>query len=106
MRAILRDMKLLEESPVHPDSGIFIRQVCAQTVNYCVLLCVQDEDRMDLVRVLITGPVGTPYGYGCFVFDIYYPANYPVNPPLVLMITTGNGTIRLAIIINFLNSVL
>lgn len=52
---------------------------------------------MDLVRVLITGPVGTPYSYGCFVFDVYYPANYPVNPPLVLMITTGNGTIRSAL---------
>ena len=49
---------------------------------------------MDLVRVLITGPVDTPYNYGCFIFDIYYPANYPVNPPLVLLTTTGNGTIR------------
>ena len=54
----------------------------------------QDEDRMDLVRVLITGPVDTPYSYGCYVFDIYYPANYPVNPPLVLLTTTGNGTVR------------
>ena len=49
---------------------------------------------MDLVRVLITGPVDTPYNYGCFVFDVSYPINYPVNPPLVVMTTTGNGTIR------------
>ena len=69
----------------------------SEHVSVCVCVCVQDEDRMDLVRVMITGPVGTPYSYGCFVFDIYYPANYPVNPPLVLMITTGNGTIRWAV---------
>lgn len=56
---------------------------------------LQDEDRMDLVRVLITGPVDTPYSYGCFVFDVFYPTNYPVDPPLVLLTTTGNGTIRL-----------
>lgn len=53
---------------------------------------------MDLVRVMITGPVNTPYSFGCFVFDIYYPANYPNDPPLVMLITTGNGTIRLDII--------
>jgi ubiquitin-protein ligase len=80
LKAILRDIKQLQESlSLHPDSSIFIRQ---------------DEDRMDLVRVLITGPVDTPYSYGCFTFDIYYPSNYPVNPPLVLLATTGSGTIR------------
>ena len=36
VRAILRDMKLLEESlPVHPDSAIFVRQV-----RPCVCVCV------------------------------------------------------------------
>ena len=55
---------------------------------------VKDEDRMDIVRALITGPAGTPYSLGCFAFDIYFPANYPVVPPLVKLITTGNGTVR------------
>ena len=49
---------------------------------------------MDLVRVLITGPTETPYGRGCFVFDILYPTSYPTNPPFVFMTTTGGGTIR------------
>jgi baculoviral IAP repeat-containing protein 6 len=49
---------------------------------------------MDLVRVLITGPAGTPYGRGCFIFDIFYPVSYPTNPPLVVMTTTGGGTVR------------
>ena len=78
--AILRDMKQLQEAlPIHIDSAIFVRQ---------------DEEHMDLVRVLITGPVGTPYSRGCFVFDVYYPASYPAHPPIVLMTTTGGGTIR------------
>ena len=49
---------------------------------------------MDMARALITGPIGTPYSLGCFAFDIYYPSNYPNVPPLVKLITTGNGTVR------------
>ena len=59
-----------------------------------VVLPFQDEDHLDLVRVLITGPTGTPYGRGCYVFDIFYPVSYPTNPPLVVMTTTGGGTVR------------
>ncbi|ESP04277.1 hypothetical protein LOTGIDRAFT_136516 [Lottia gigantea] len=43
---------------------------------------------------MITGPVDTPYSLGCFIFDIYFPSSYPYNPPLVKLITTGNGTVR------------
>lgn len=28
---------------------------------------------MDKMRALITGPEGTPYYAGCFIFDIYFP---------------------------------
>ena len=49
---------------------------------------------MDLVRAVVTGPPDTPYSLGCFAFDIYFPATYPNNPPLVKLITTGNGTVR------------
>ena len=49
---------------------------------------------MDFVRSLITGTVDTPYSRGCFMFDIYFPSSYPVDPPLVKIITTGNGTVR------------
>ena len=55
---------------------------------------LQDEERMDLMRAVLTGPGDTPYSKGCFVFDIYFPATYPNVPPLVKLITTGNGTIR------------
>ena len=59
-----------------------------------VSFSTQDENRMDFVRALITGTVDTPYSRGCFVFDIYFPSSYPVDPPMVKIITTGNGTVR------------
>lgn len=71
--------QLTSNLPLHPSSSIFLRQ---------------DEDRLDVIRAVITGPVDTPYSLGCFAFDIYCPASYPNNPPLVKLITTGNGTVR------------
>lgn len=80
VRALMREATQLKNNlPIHPNSSILVRQ---------------DENRMDFVRALITGTVDTPYSRGCFVFDIYFPSSYPVDPPLVKIITTGNGTVR------------
>ncbi|CAJ1379970.1 unnamed protein product [Effrenium voratum] len=46
-----------------------------------------------LWRALITGPEDTPYSGGCFVFDIYFPPEYPTVPPQVRLLTTGGGTV-------------
>ena len=35
-------------------------------------------------RALITGPEGTPYQNGCFLFDVWLPPEYPNKPPKVL----------------------
>lgn len=40
------------------------------------------------------GPTGTPYANGCFVFDVHVPSDYPNSPPLVQLMTTGNGKVR------------
>eukprot|EP01125_Pyxidicula_operculata_P001041 TRINITY_DN1092_c0_g1_i5.p1 TRINITY_DN1092_c0_g1~~TRINITY_DN1092_c0_g1_i5.p1 ORF type:complete len:1002 (+),score=201.44 TRINITY_DN1092_c0_g1_i5:636-3641(+) len=53
-----------------------------------------DSERMDVMRAIITGPKGTPYSYGVYVFDIFFPSTYPQDPPLVNLETTGNGTVR------------
>ncbi|XP_064622207.1 baculoviral IAP repeat-containing protein 6-like isoform X2 [Lineus longissimus] len=53
-----------------------------------------DEDRLDVMKVLITGPSETPYANGCFEFDVYFPPDYPNAPPLVNLETTGNHTVR------------
>ncbi|XP_041374880.1 uncharacterized protein LOC121387745 [Gigantopelta aegis] len=80
VKTLMKEMKQLQQNlPVHPDAAIFIRQ---------------DEDRMDIMRAVVTGPVGTPYSLGCFVFDVYFPTSYPNIPPLIKLITTGNGTVR------------
>ncbi|CAD5121553.1 DgyrCDS10052 [Dimorphilus gyrociliatus] len=53
-----------------------------------------DEERLDVMKVLITGPDGTPYANGCFEFDVYFPLDYPTAPPHVHLCTTGNRSVR------------
>ncbi|CAF1285078.1 unnamed protein product, partial [Didymodactylos carnosus] len=53
-----------------------------------------DENRMDIMKVLMTGPDSTPYANGCFVFDVYFPNEYPSVPPSINLETTGNHTVR------------
>ncbi|XP_048576490.1 uncharacterized protein LOC5513359 isoform X2 [Nematostella vectensis] len=80
IKALMHEVTQLRCSlPIHPNSSVFVRQ---------------DENRMDFARALVTGPVDTPYSRGCFVFDIFFPGTYPNVPPLVKLITTGNGTVR------------
>lgn len=77
---ILNDITTLSASlPIEFGSSVFVR-------------C--DEDRYDVIKALIIGPVGTPYENGCFEFDIFLPHAYPSVPPQVHLRTTGNGTVR------------
>jgi len=49
---------------------------------------------MDRLRCALTGPEGTPYALGLFVFDVFMPADYPSKAPLVHFDTTGGGRVR------------
>ncbi|XP_050487172.1 baculoviral IAP repeat-containing protein 6 isoform X2 [Bombus huntii] len=53
-----------------------------------------DTDRLDVMKVLITGPEETPYANGCFEFDVYFPPDYPNSPMLINLETTGRHTVR------------
>lgn len=65
------------------------------TVNECSSIFVRvDDDNTFLWKALITGPDDGPYSNGCFIFDMYFPANYPSVPPKVLIVTTGAGSVR------------
>ena len=44
--------------------------------------------------MLITGPADTPYANGCFLCDVFFPPEYPSQPMLVNLATTGNNTVR------------
>ncbi len=46
------------------------------------------------MRAIIFGSEGTPYAYGAFLYEISIPANYPTEPPIVYLLTTGGGKIR------------
>ncbi|WAR24443.1 BIRC6-like protein [Mya arenaria] len=77
---IAQELSSLSSSlPLNLSSSIFVRT---------------DDERISLMQALITGPEGTPYSNGCFVFDIFFPATYPIVAPKVNLRTTGNGTVR------------
>jgi len=60
--------------------------------NSAIYVCFSEE-RMDLCRAAVTGPVDTPYAHGMFVFDVSFPPTYPDVPPLVQYMTTGKALI-------------
>lgn len=53
-----------------------------------------DTDRLDIMKVLITGPADTPYANGCFEFDVFFPPDYPLAPMMINLETTGHHTVR------------
>ncbi|CCA72505.1 hypothetical protein PIIN_06442 [Serendipita indica DSM 11827] len=78
--AIARELAVLTTNlPVSWNSSVFLRV---------------DESRVDIIKALITGPDGTPYENGCYLFDIFLGASYNHTPPLVKYLTTNNGTYR------------
>ena len=95
-KALQKELKKLQRDLPEPvDGSVFVRF---------------DEQRLDLCRCVITGPVDasktggidTPYAYGFFTFDVWFsPGNdglFPIMlravPPLVEIVTTGGGTYR------------
>ena len=53
-----------------------------------------DRATLTHFQALISGRPDTPYAYGLYLFDIHLPANFPFEPPVVEILTTGNGTVR------------
>jgi baculoviral IAP repeat-containing protein 6 len=53
-----------------------------------------DNDRLDVMKVLITGPSGTPYSNGCFEFDVFFPNEYPNSPMMINLETNGRQRVR------------
>ncbi|TFK56533.1 hypothetical protein OE88DRAFT_1741727 [Heliocybe sulcata] len=53
-----------------------------------------DEVRNDAIKIMIAGPEKTPYEGGLFEFDCFMPLEYPHEPPLMHLRTTGGGRVR------------
>ncbi|KAF2467196.1 uncharacterized protein BDR25DRAFT_395341 [Lindgomyces ingoldianus] len=49
--------------------------------------------RLDVMKIIIVGPVGTPYENGLFEFDLLCTGNFPFESPKVTFRTTGGGTV-------------
>ena len=82
-KRIAKELKELQKPgalPLSPAASIFVRTA---------------SDRLDKARAMLTGPEGTPYHGGCFLFDVLFPARYPDVPPLLSLDTTGGGRARL-----------
>eukprot|EP01041_Mallomonas_annulata_P009359 gene9359-19411_t len=56
------------------------------------------SSRMDMLQTIISGPDDTPYSNGLFLFDAYFPDNYPSVAPNVNLQTTGSGTVCLSLL--------
>ncbi|THV08584.1 hypothetical protein K435DRAFT_740799 [Dendrothele bispora CBS 962.96] len=78
--AIAKELAILTTNlPVAWGSSIFLRV---------------DETRVDIIKALITGPEGTPYYNGCYLFDIFLGPTYNHSPPSVKYMTTNGGKYR------------
>lgn len=75
-KRILNDIRELYSDPVE---GIFV---------------APDDDKITILHALIVGPKDTPYENGFFYFVITYPEKYPLSPPKVKLMTTGDGAVR------------
>ena len=77
---ISKQYKQLSTSlPLTNGSGVFFRQ---------------DSSNLALFKFLIIPNEDTPYKYGCFVFEVFLPANFPNQPPIVTHITSKKNSFR------------
>ncbi|KAL8949285.1 MAG: hypothetical protein Q9222_004591 [Ikaeria aurantiellina] len=73
LRAVSREHKILRSSL---PEGVYVRTW---------------ESSMELIRVLIVGPVGTPYALAPFFFDIHLHSDYPIEAPNAFFHSWTNG---------------
>ena len=69
-----KEKEFLSQLKCLPNSSIFI---------------VRDTERWDLLKVLISGPIGTDYANGLFLFDVACTEDFPNSPPRIQLLTTG-----------------
>ncbi len=49
-----------------------------------------DKQNIFKMRFIISGPKGTPYSYGLFLFDMTFTNEFPQKPPIVHFLNHGN----------------
>lgn len=77
LKRIKNDIKIITSSSLH-DEGIYVSF---------------DDENLFHARALVIGPYikDSPYQGGFYFFDINFPNNYPLNPPIVNFMTLNNS---------------
>ncbi len=70
---------LSKSLPINYDSSVFMRV---------------HESKMAFAQMIIVAPPDTPYEGGTFLFDMWFPPQYPAVAPKVNLQTTGGGSHR------------
>jgi hypothetical protein len=85
------------EAPLQPPKGRMKRLITElatlQTSLPEGIFVRHGSSRLDIMKILIVGPKGTPYEHGFFEFDLYCPLNYPTVAPKVRLRTTNGGKV-------------
>ena len=79
MRIMSELSSLKKDMPINWDSSVVMRM---------------SQKNTNLISFIIVGPKDTPYHNGLFEFHAYFPDNYPINIPKVLINTTDNDKVR------------
>eukprot|EP00808_Paulinella_micropora_P022014 g71876.t1 len=79
LRLAMEYTSLRDALPLHFNSSAYMRV---------------SEDNSRQAQLMIMPHPDTPYGHGCFLFDVLFPENYPNASPKVNLQTTGRGSVR------------
>jgi ubiquitin-protein ligase len=79
-KIIMRQLEMITRSiPISKDNTVFIRR---------------DTTNVSVFKFMIIPNEDTPYKFGCFVFDVLLPANFPNVSPLVNHSTSRKNSFR------------
>ncbi|KAK0652424.1 hypothetical protein B0T16DRAFT_406156 [Cercophora newfieldiana] len=94
--AFHRQAKAIENSKFAPGRmRKLVQQIASLRTSVAEGIYVRHgSSRLDVIKILMVGPSGTPYENGLFEFDMFCPAEFPKTPPLMNFRTTGGGSVR------------
>ena len=71
-----------------------LKRMLSYIVQFCYAIKLDLYRFYFQVHALVIGPRATPYAGGFFYFLISFTPEYPIKPPHVVLMTTGNGRVR------------